>query len=187
MALDLHRKYIDKKQESAPLVPIKDIINSKYYLDPLELLGERSFGEPREIAESEIGTPVQEFYRDGVILLTGGTGFMGKVLVEKLLRSCPHIKHIYLLIRTKKGKNTEQRLEDIFEDRVNIIAIYRYFYWVLWMERRSLTWIYTMLFIIFYVYTFSYRNSCSKDSTTDYLNREHFSKWRLNLWKLKYK
>ncbi|XP_025415733.1 fatty acyl-CoA reductase wat-like [Sipha flava] len=118
MALDLHRKYIEKKQESAPLVPIKDIVNSKYYVDPLELLGERSFNEPREIDESEVGTPIQEFFRDGVIFLTGGTGFMGKVLLEKLLRTCPHIKHIYLLIRSKKGKNVEQRMEDIFEDRL---------------------------------------------------------------------
>jgi len=120
MALDLHRKYIEKKQDSAPLAPIKDIINSKYYLDPLELLGERSFDEPREVNESEIGSPIQEFFRDAVVFLTGGTGFMGKVLVEKLLRTCPHIKHIYLLIRSKKGKNVDQRLEDIFEDRVNI-------------------------------------------------------------------
>lgn len=118
MALDLHRKYIERKQESAPLKPIKDIVNSKYCLDPLELLGERSFNEPREVDQSEIGTPVQEFYRGSVIFLTGGTGFMGKALLEKLLRSCPHIKHIYLLIRSKKGKNVEQRLEDIFEDRV---------------------------------------------------------------------
>lgn len=120
MALDLHRNYIKKKQDSAPLVLTKDIVNSKYYTDPLELLGERSFNKPREIDESEVGTPIQEFFRDGVVFLTGGTGFMGKALIEKLLRSCPNIKHIYLLIRSKKGKNVEQRLEEIFEDRVNI-------------------------------------------------------------------
>ncbi|XP_001946873.2 fatty acyl-CoA reductase wat [Acyrthosiphon pisum] len=119
MALDLHRKYIEKRQDSEPLqVSTKDIINSKYCLDPLELLGERSFNEPREVDESEIGSPIQEFFRDGVVFLTGGTGFMGKVLVEKLLRTCPHIKHIYLLIRSKKGKNVDERLEDIFEDRL---------------------------------------------------------------------
>lgn len=124
MALDLHRKYIEKKQDSAPLVPIKDIVNSKYYLDPLELLGERSFNEPREVDASEIGTPIQEFFRDGVVMLTGGTGFMGKVLLEKLLRTCPHIKRIYLLIRTKKGKTADERLDDIFEDRVIIIKCF---------------------------------------------------------------
>lgn len=48
------------------------------------------------------------------LLITGGTGFMGKVLMEKLLRKCPDIKKIYLLVRSKKGKNPIQRLEEIF-------------------------------------------------------------------------
>ncbi|KAM3955181.1 putative fatty acyl-CoA reductase CG5065 [Aphomia sociella] len=48
------------------------------------------------------------------LLITGGTGFMGKVLVEKLLRKCPDIGEIILLVRTKKGKNPNQRLEEIF-------------------------------------------------------------------------
>nr|ARD71193.1 fatty acyl reductase [Spodoptera exigua] len=48
------------------------------------------------------------------VLITGGTGFMGKVLVEKLLRKCPDIEQIYLFVRAKKGKNPKQRLEEIF-------------------------------------------------------------------------
>lgn len=122
MALDLYRVDSSKKTDSE-FVDLKDIVNSKYKVDPLELLGERSFNEPREVDESEIGSPVQEFFRNAVVFITGGTGFMGKMLIEKLLRSCPHIKHIYLLIRSKKGKNIEQRLEYIFEDRVNIIRL----------------------------------------------------------------
>lgn len=99
-------------------------MDSNNNTDPLEVLGEYSFNEPREIDESEVGSPVQEFYRDAVVFLTGGTGFMGKVLLEKLLRTCPHIKHVYLLIRSKKGKNAEQRLDEIFVDRVNMNARY---------------------------------------------------------------
>jgi fatty acyl-CoA reductase len=64
------------------------------------------------------GTEVQEFYRGANVLITGGTGFMGKVLMEKLLRSCPHLSNIYVLIRSKKGKDAETRLEDIFNDPV---------------------------------------------------------------------
>ncbi|XP_033326344.1 putative fatty acyl-CoA reductase CG5065 [Megalopta genalis] len=56
---------------------------------------------------------VKDFYRDRSIFITGGTGFMGKVLVEKLLRSCPGIKNIYLLIRPKKGQDVEQRLREL--------------------------------------------------------------------------
>lgn len=31
-------------------------------------------------------TPMRDFYQDKVILLTGGTGFLGQIYVEKLLR-----------------------------------------------------------------------------------------------------
>lgn len=61
---------------------------------------------PDRIAETFTGLKV---------MITGGTGFMGKVLLEKLLRKCADIGHIYLLVRTKKGKNPQQRLEEIFE------------------------------------------------------------------------
>jgi len=41
-----------------------------------------------------------------------------KVLVEKLLRSCPGIKNIYILLRTKKGLDARQRLEELFNAKV---------------------------------------------------------------------
>ncbi|XP_073844215.1 fatty acyl-CoA reductase 1-like isoform X2 [Musca autumnalis] len=50
------------------------------------------------------------------IFLTGGTGFLGKVLVEKLLRSCGDLKKIYLLVRPKKGKSPEERLKDLLDN-----------------------------------------------------------------------
>lgn len=37
---------------------------------------------------------------------------MGKALIEKLLRSCPELGKIYVLLRPKKGIPIEQRLED---------------------------------------------------------------------------
>lgn len=40
-------------------------------------------------------------------------GFMGKVLIEKLLRSAPDLNRIYLLIRSKKNKSPEERLDDL--------------------------------------------------------------------------
>jgi nucleoside-diphosphate-sugar epimerase len=46
---------------------------------------------------------VKEFYDKKSILITGGTGFCGKALVEKLLRSCSSLENIYLLVRDKKG------------------------------------------------------------------------------------
>ncbi|KAI4499707.1 hypothetical protein M0802_005277 [Mischocyttarus mexicanus] len=63
-------------------------------------------------------TTIQEFYNGQNIFITGATGFMGKLLVEKLLRSCPNIKCIYILIRQKKGKDVFQRVNELFEDTV---------------------------------------------------------------------
>lgn len=45
-------------------------------------------------------------------------GFMGKVLIDKLIRSCPGIENIYLLIRKKKGKDIHTRIDELFDDPV---------------------------------------------------------------------
>ncbi|XP_051168817.1 uncharacterized protein LOC127286434 [Leptopilina boulardi] len=58
---------------------------------------------------------IQQFYNDQSIFITGGTGFMGKILLEKLLRGLPKLKNIYLLIRPKKGKEIQQRLDEFFK------------------------------------------------------------------------
>ncbi|KXJ70568.1 hypothetical protein RP20_CCG023141 [Aedes albopictus] len=58
---------------------------------------------------------IKEFYKGRDIFITGGTGFMGKVLIEKLLRSCNGVNRIFLLLREKKSKTMEDRLREIQE------------------------------------------------------------------------
>ncbi|KAG5323035.1 FACR1 reductase, partial [Acromyrmex heyeri] len=58
---------------------------------------------------------VSSFYIDKTIFITGASGFMGKVLLEKLLFSCSNLNKIYILIRSKKGRNIETRLDEIFK------------------------------------------------------------------------
>uniref|UniRef100_A0A336MTV2 Fatty acyl-CoA reductase n=1 Tax=Culicoides sonorensis TaxID=179676 RepID=A0A336MTV2_CULSO len=55
---------------------------------------------------------IPEWFAGKKLFITGGTGFVGKIIIEKLLRSCPDIDTIYILIRTKKGVNPKQRFED---------------------------------------------------------------------------
>lgn len=55
---------------------------------------------------------IPEFFNNRDIFITGGTGFVGKVLIEKLLRSCP-IKRIFLMLRAKRSKSINERLEEI--------------------------------------------------------------------------
>jgi alcohol-forming fatty acyl-CoA reductase len=52
-----------------------------------------------------------EAYRGKVILLTGGTGFLGTALVEKILRSLPDLERLYLLIRASREKGAAARFE----------------------------------------------------------------------------
>jgi len=68
-------------------------------------------------------TSIVDFYAGRTVLVTGATGFMGKVLLEKLLHSCPTITRIYVLIRPKKGFSVEMRLTQLFESKVTLAHI----------------------------------------------------------------
>ncbi|VDK43560.1 unnamed protein product, partial [Cylicostephanus goldi] len=59
---------------------------------------------------------VQDVYSDRSILLTGSTGFLGKVLVEKILWAVPNVRQVFLLIRPAKGLSPRERLEKVLKD-----------------------------------------------------------------------
>ncbi|KAI8433274.1 hypothetical protein MSG28_015341 [Choristoneura fumiferana] len=53
-------------------------------------------------------TEIQKFYK-------------GQMIIEKLLRSCGDIENIFVLLRSKKGKDTRTRLKEIMDDFVTVI------------------------------------------------------------------
>lgn len=68
---------------------------------------------------NEIREPtIAEFYTGKNIFITGGTGFLGTVLIEALLSSTPKIGKIYLLIRDKYGSDTRERIRRLLSKQV---------------------------------------------------------------------
>lgn len=69
---------------------------------------------------------IDAFFAETVILLTGATGFLGKALLEKLLRSCFRIATIFVLIRPKRNQSVEQRFKELLDNSVRIYALSQY-------------------------------------------------------------
>ena len=55
-------------------------------------------------------TTMEDTFRGQHIFITGSTGFVGKVLIEKILRCLP-VEKVYLLIREKKDVLPKERLQ----------------------------------------------------------------------------
>lgn len=58
---------------------------------------------------------IKNFYNNRSVLISGGSGFIGKVLIEKLLRVCTGIRHIFVLIRPKRNKQPQERLQELLK------------------------------------------------------------------------
>lgn len=62
---------------------------------------------------------INDYYEDKAVLITGATGFVGKLLIEKLLFSCDKLSRVYCLIREKSaGNSAEERLNEITSCKV---------------------------------------------------------------------
>lgn len=75
---------------------------------------------------------ITDTFKDGVVFITGSTGFLGKILVEKLLRSCD-VKTIAVIVRCKKGLAASQRTEDLYKQSVSLFLYFKVEYLVLFV------------------------------------------------------
>lgn len=74
------------------------------------------------MAETKDLLSISDFYTEKTVFITGATGFLGKIVIEKLLRSCPRVKKIYLLTRTRRGVKPQQRIDDLLQSMVSLAA-----------------------------------------------------------------
>lgn len=72
------------------------------------------------IVEVQEESEIKTFYKDATVLLLGGTGFLGKLLLEKLLREIGNLEAVYVGIRKKDGKNVGVRMEEMLRSPVII-------------------------------------------------------------------
>ncbi|EDS42239.1 conserved hypothetical protein [Culex quinquefasciatus] len=56
---------------------------------------------------------IPETFAGADVFITGGSGFMGKVLIEKLIRSCPDVGQVFVLVRPRRGKSPEERIAEL--------------------------------------------------------------------------
>ncbi|ESO10774.1 hypothetical protein HELRODRAFT_72558 [Helobdella robusta] len=54
---------------------------------------------------------IANYYAGKTIFITGASGFIGKQVLEKLLRSCGGVKAIYVLMRSTKRHTSSERLQ----------------------------------------------------------------------------
>jgi fatty acyl-CoA reductase len=61
---------------------------------------------------------ISDYYNEKNVLVTGATGFVGKLLIEKLLSTCSSMRTVYCLIREKNGHSANERLNEITSCKV---------------------------------------------------------------------
>ncbi|KAH8347024.1 hypothetical protein KR059_004328 [Drosophila kikkawai] len=54
-------------------------------------------------------TDIQKCFRGKTVFVTGATGFLGKVVIEKLLRTT-EVRRVYILVRPKRGVKIDERI-----------------------------------------------------------------------------
>jgi len=65
----------------------------------------------QKLEPTNLGLGVKDFYAGKTLLITGTTGFVGKVVLEKIIRTMPDFKKIFVMIRAKKNLPLFERLE----------------------------------------------------------------------------
>ncbi|GAA0172960.1 hypothetical protein LIER_26678 [Lithospermum erythrorhizon] len=74
------------------------------------------FGRPStsilEANDATGGIGIVNFLKRKTFLITGATGFLGKVLVEKIIRTAPDVCKIYVIIKAKNKEAATKRLMD---------------------------------------------------------------------------
>ncbi|KAI5712636.1 hypothetical protein M8J76_011498 [Diaphorina citri] len=84
----------------------------------MEFYDGRDFLEEAKQETSNEKSEIQAFYANKTIFITGASGFLGTLILEKLLRTCKDLRKVYVLFRSSKRKPMKARLVEYFKDPV---------------------------------------------------------------------
>lgn len=79
-------------------------------------------------AGAEVEGLLPEYYRGRSVFITGASGLMGKVLIERLLYYCSDIAKIYIMVRPKRGKSVETRIDEMMKLPVRLKFYSRFYF-----------------------------------------------------------
>ncbi|CAL8472356.1 g11899 [Coccomyxa elongata] len=108
-------RFVEKSQKvpRTPKTPAKTPGMPKTYTS-----GDQTFMMPpcslEGVHSSQLGhgrISIKSAFSGATLFITGASGYVGSVVLEQLLRFCPDVAQIYLLIRGKRGNSGEQRLD----------------------------------------------------------------------------
>jgi len=72
------------------------------------------------VLPSAANMSIAEYFTGQTIFLTGATGTVGSVFLEKLLRACNGVKKVFLLVRTKNGVAASERIHEFLQLPVSL-------------------------------------------------------------------
>jgi len=64
---------------------------------------------------------VAEMLAGRAVFITGATGFLGGVLLERLLRCCPEMTKAFVLVRERRGKDPKTRVDKLLSSPVRYL------------------------------------------------------------------
>ncbi|XP_011501165.1 PREDICTED: fatty acyl-CoA reductase 1 [Ceratosolen solmsi marchali] len=74
--------------------------------------------DSKAIIKKREKSEIAKYYKGLNVFITGGTDLLGKCLLEKLLRSCPQIETMYLLVKTNDGENFQNKCKKFYENNI---------------------------------------------------------------------